>query len=89
MDFQKLDPTVAAELSGENGGDPDRDLAVFVHVASSLRRDEADRLAERLEQPVSPGGVLSLTLPARRISALSEEPWVVAIRASHRLRPLT
>ncbi|MGH3746242.1 MAG: hypothetical protein ACRDT8_02460 [Micromonosporaceae bacterium] len=100
MDFEKLDPTVAAELeaglaqaaTGE-GSSSGTEMAVFVHVADPLLPEHATQLDQRmrplgLEQPVKPGAVLSMSLPAEQIGRLSEEPWVVAIRAAHRIRPL-
>jgi hypothetical protein len=91
MDFSKLDPMLVAELSGDTGGEPGREVPVFVHVAGVLSRADGERLAGRLGlgEPVKPGSVLTLTLPVERVGELSGEPWVVAIRAARRLRPLT
>lgn len=90
MDFQKLDPALAAAVSEQTGGEPDRDLLVFVHVSPELSDDDAARLTQQLnlERPVRAGGVLTMALPARRVGELSDEPWVVAIRPARRLRPL-
>jgi hypothetical protein len=90
MDFAKLDPMLAAELSGDTGGEPGREVPVFVHVAGGLARGDGARLARQLglSEPVKPGSVLTLTLPVERVGELSGEPWVVAIRAARRLRPL-
>ncbi|MGH3712054.1 MAG: hypothetical protein ACRDT4_01095 [Micromonosporaceae bacterium] len=87
MDYRKLDPMIAAEVTG---GDPGRQLTVFIHIATDLDPGSGVLLARRLglEQSVAPGSVLSLTVSAERVGELSEEPWVVAIRAARRLRPL-
>ncbi|HEX6074705.1 MAG TPA: hypothetical protein VFZ32_05495 [Micromonosporaceae bacterium] len=89
MDFQKLDPVLAAELSLDTA-DLSRQLPVFVHVTESLEPDEAALVARRfgLAEPVAGGGVLSATLTAQQVAELSEEPWVVKIRAARELRPL-
>ncbi len=88
MEYAKLDPMLAAEVTGGAGGD--RALPVFVHVADQIDDDTAVRWAERLglQRPVTPGSVLTVTLPLARVGELSDEPWVVAIRAARRLRPL-
>ncbi|MGH3645842.1 MAG: hypothetical protein ACRDTM_01480 [Micromonosporaceae bacterium] len=87
MEYAKLDPTLAAEVGG---GEPGQQLPVFVHVADELDAASAERLASRLglERPVAPGSVLSMTVSAERVGELSDQPWVVAIRAARRLRPL-
>lgn len=90
MEYAKLDPMLAAEVSDESGGDPGRQLPVFVHVADPLDPATAVRLARQLglEEPVAAGAVLSMTVSVERIEELSGQPWVVAIRAARRLRPL-
>lgn len=95
MDFQKLDPVLAAELSDGTEADPTRELPVFIHIAEGpdaegLDVDDRDLLARRygLPQPVIAGGVMSATVTAEQVAELSEEPWVVMIRAARQLRTM-
>ncbi|MQA27453.1 MAG: hypothetical protein GEU94_18760 [Micromonosporaceae bacterium] len=100
MDYQKLDPTLAAELDaglraalGESTSGA-RELSVFVHVADPVRDADADRMAQRLRsmgviEPVQPGAVLTMSVSPQQVAELSEESWVVAIRAARQLRTLS
>ena len=83
MDLQKLDPVVAAAVS-KRAGDQNQDLPVLVHVSAYVNAKDVDRVMRHygVSQPVRPGGVVSMTLPAREIGKLSDQSWVVAIRAA-------
>lgn len=101
MDYQKLDPMLASELDAGLRAAVDgippvsrRELQVFVHVADPVVPGDAESMGRRLRglgvnEPVQPGSVLTMSLSAEQVSVLSEEPWVVAIRAARPLRTLS
>jgi hypothetical protein len=87
MDFQKLDGTLAMECDSATGdGKP---IPVFVRTKTPLPQEAIQELERlRVPRPDSGSSILTMELSPAEVAALSDRPWVVNIRSSHKLRPL-
>ncbi len=101
MDYQKLDAAliaalVSAEPSAEKSWDPGDEMTrsdvpeptfdVFIHTTHPLHADEAAYLTSLGVRGAAPRRrILTATLPAPAIAALSEAEWVRALRLSQAL----
>lgn len=82
MDWSKVDAALAGALESA----PFDRVALFVQV-DPRQVDEAV-LAEWHLGPPGPSGLLTADLSGDEVGALTEQPWVVRVRLSQRLRPL-
>jgi hypothetical protein len=88
MNYQKLDAALSMALNEvKNPESPS--LAVFIHV-QSISTAEATAILQRLGAGNVDGSyeIITATLSANGISALSEESWVKYLRLSQVLYPL-
>lgn len=88
MDYRKIDAALAATLS--EADDPDeRLLAVFIHTIRAPTPAEALVLERHgTRGPTSGRQVFTATLSPRAVEEISKQPWVRAIKLSHKLRLL-
>ena len=82
MDWSKVDAALAGALEGAG----DRRLSVFVQV--DTEQSDCTVLAEWHLDPAGPAGVATGELSADEVATLTEQPWLVRIQLSQRLRPL-
>lgn len=87
MDYHKFDAPLASAL--EESTAPDRrELLVFLHAREVPNANQCDML-QRLGVALSPGRkIFTARLSAAEIRRLSNEPWIMMIRLSQRLRAL-
>jgi hypothetical protein len=87
MDPQKLDAALASALMGiENAQEVD--FEVFIHTVRPPTEHELAYLEELRAKGNPRGTIFTARLSAQGIDALSERPWVRAVKLSQRLRPL-
>ena len=88
MDYQKLDSRLA--LAYDDPSARDTRYAVFVRTKAPLT-EEALRELERLgvAKPNANDSIFTMELSTRDAAALTDRPWVVSIRSSNQLRPLS
>jgi len=89
MDYQKVDGQLATEYDSETGGDS-KSLPVFVRTKTPLPQEaihELERL--RVSNPDPASAVFTMDLTPKEVAALSDRPWVLSIRSSRKLRPIS
>jgi hypothetical protein len=87
MDHKKLDGALASALTCIQN-EQEIGFEVFVHIVKPPAQGELAYL-ERLGAKGDPRRtIFTARLSAQTIDELSEQPWVLAIKLSQRLRPL-
>jgi hypothetical protein len=87
MNYQKLDGQLVTEC--ENAGGV-KQLAVFVRTRVPLPEEALHDLKRlRVSKPDPAQAVFPMELSAGEVADLSDRPWVISIRSSRKLRPLS
>jgi hypothetical protein len=88
MDYGKLDAGLRVAMRS-NEGDPGYQYVVFIHTGSPPGTEEIQFLQDLGIPNIRPGKkIITATLTAESIGALSDQSFITAIRLSRTLKPV-